>query len=49
MPSIIYLVIFLFIIALFFWGVYKAIKTQEKIYALALLPFVILLIVMFFI
>ena len=37
------------IIALFFWGVYKAVKTQQLVYALALLPFTILLFWMFFI
>jgi len=37
------------IIGLFFWGIYKAVKTQKKIYAVALLPFVLLLLVMFFI
>jgi len=39
----------LIIIGLFFWGIYKAVKTQNKIYAIALLPFVILLAWMFFI
>ncbi len=39
----------LFVIVLFFWGVYKAVKTQKLIYALALLPFVVLLFWMFFI
>ena len=37
------------IIALFFWGVYKAVKTQKLVYTLALLPFVGLLFWMFFI
>ena len=37
------------IVALFFWGIYKAIKTQRLIYALALLPFTGLLFWMFFI
>lgn len=37
------------IVGLFFWGVYKAVKTQKTIYALALLPFVLLLAGMFFI
>lgn len=46
-----YAVIFglIFIIALFFWGVYKAVKTQRLVYMLALLPFVIFLSWMFFI
>ncbi len=37
------------VIALFFWGVYKAVKTQRLVYALALLPFTVLLFWMFFI
>jgi len=37
------------IVGLFFWGVYKAVKTQKTIYALAMLPFVLLLAGMFFI
>ncbi len=37
------------IIGLFFWGVYKAVKTQKTIYVLAMLPFVFLLVGMFFI
>ncbi len=37
------------IVILFFWGVYKAVKTQRLIYALALLPFTALLFWMFFI
>ncbi len=40
---------FLVTIGLFFWGVYKAVQTQKNIYALAMLPFVILLFWMFFI
>ncbi len=39
----------LLIIGLFFWGIYKAIKTQKLIYTLALLPFTVLLFMMFFI
>jgi len=39
----------LVIIILFFWGVYKAIKTQRLVYMLALLPFAIFLSWMFFI
>ena len=37
------------IIVLFFWGIYKAIKTQKLIYAWALAPFAALLFWMFFI
>ena len=40
---------FIILIGLFFWGIYKAVKTQRTIYTLALLPFVLLLFVMFFI
>ncbi len=40
---------FILIIGLFFWGVYKAVKTQKTIYVLAMLPFVLLLLGMFFI
>ena len=40
---------FIIIVGLFFWGVYKAVKTQKTIYALAMLPFVLLLAGMFFI
>jgi len=36
------------IIILFFWGVYKAVKTQELVYTLAFLPFLVLLAWMFF-
>jgi len=39
----------LVIIILFFWGVYKAVKTQRLVYTLALLPFTVLLFWMFFI
>jgi hypothetical protein len=40
-----------FIVALgiFFWGIYKAIKTQKSIYMLTLFPFLFLMIGMFFI
>jgi hypothetical protein len=37
------------IVLLFFWGVYKAVKTQKLVYALALAPFTALLLWMFFI
>jgi len=37
------------VIALFFWSVYKAVKTQNTIYALGMLPFILLLAWMFFI
>ncbi len=46
-----YAVIFglIIVITLFFWGVYKAVKTQKLIYTLAFLPFTVLLFWMFFI
>ena len=40
---------FIVAIGVFFWGVYKAIKTQKVIYMLALLPILLLMIGMFFI
>lgn len=40
---------FIIAIGVFFWGVYKAIKTQKVIYMLALLPILLLMIGMFFI
>jgi len=40
---------FIVIIILFFWGIYKAVKTQKLVYMLALLPFTALLFWMFFI
>jgi len=48
-PAYVMLVAFLVVIVLFFWGIYKAIKTQKRIYTLALLPFVGLIAWMFFI
>ena len=48
-PPYVALIAFLFIITLFFWGVYKAVKTQKKVYLFAMLPFVVLLVWMFFI
>jgi hypothetical protein len=35
-------------IVLFFWGVYKAVKTQKTVYTLAMLPFILLMVGMFF-
>jgi len=48
LPSSVILGGFLIVIILFFWGIYKAVKTQNKQYAWALLPFVVLLFVLFF-
>jgi len=36
------------VIVLFFWGVYKAVKTQKLVYALAMLPFLLLMAGLFF-
>ena len=40
---------FICAIGLFFWGIYKAVKTQKTIYMLTLLPILLLMIGMFFI
>jgi len=40
---------FIVAIGLFFWGIYKAIKTQKSIYLLAFAPFLLLMVGMFFI
>jgi len=37
----------IFIIGLFFWGVYKAIKTQKNSYMFAMLPFILFLVWVF--
>jgi len=48
MSNIVVLVLFLLIIVLFFWGTYKSVSTGDRRYAFALLPFIVLLFVMFF-
>jgi len=40
---------FIVSIGIFFWGVYKAIKTQQTVYMLTILPILFLMIGMFFI
>lgn len=40
--------VFAVTLILFFWGVYKAAKTQKIVYTLAMLPFVLGIIGMFF-
>lgn len=40
---------FIIVVGLFFWSIYKAVKTQNTIYALGMLPFILLLAWMFFI
>ncbi len=37
------------VVILFFWSVLKAVKTQNTLYALGMLPFILLLAWMFFI
>jgi len=49
MSNTLILALFVLAIVLFFWGVYKAVKTQKTIYTLAMLPFILLLVAMFFI
>ena len=41
------LLIFVATIILFFWGTYKALKTQKSLYMLAMLPFLLGITVMF--
>ena len=48
-PPALALVLFLVIIGLFFWGIAKAVKTQKKVYIFAMMPFILLLVGMFFI
>jgi hypothetical protein len=48
-PAYAIVALFLVVIVLFFWGIYKAMKTQKRVYTLALLPFVGLIAWMFFI
>jgi len=48
-PPILALVLLFIIIGLFFWGIAKAVKTQKKIYIFAMMPFILLLVGMFFI
>ena len=47
MPNILLLILFIFSILSFFWGIYKMIKTQQIKYAVALTPFFLLLLGMF--
>ena len=48
-PPIIALILLLVIVGLFFWGIFKAAKTQKKVYIFAMMPFILLLAGMFFI
>lgn len=49
MSNLVILLIILSVIVLFFWGTYKTLKTGDRRYAFALLPFIVVLFVMFFI
>jgi hypothetical protein len=45
-----FLIIAFFVaVSLFFWGVYKALKTQKAIYMWAMMPFFIYIIGIFFV
>ncbi len=46
-PNSLLLLLFVVSILLFFWGIYRAIKTDDVRYALALLPFLLLITVAF--
>ncbi|GIU00049.1 hypothetical protein TSL6_05550 [Sulfurovum sp. TSL6] len=48
MSNAVILTIFTVSVILFFWGAYKAAKTQKKIYLLAFVPFILLMVGMFF-
>jgi len=43
MPNSVLLFLFLFTIVLFFWGIHKALQTQNPRYTLALAPFLLLI------
>ena len=47
MTNAVILTIFTVSVLLFFWGVYKMVKTQKKIYLLAFVPFLLLIAGMF--
>ncbi|MDQ7086212.1 MAG: hypothetical protein Q9M36_15495 [Sulfurovum sp.] len=47
MSNLVILALFTLSVILFFWGIYKALKTQKTLYTLALLPFVLLILAMF--
>ncbi len=48
-PNSLILIVLILVVVLFFWGTYKTLKTGDRRYAFALLPFIVLLFVMFFI
>jgi len=43
MPNSLFIVILIVSIILFFWGIVKSVKTQKNIYALAMLPFFLIM------
>ncbi len=49
MNNLTIILIFLVTVILFFWGVFKALKTQKIIYMLAMAPFFLLMVGIFFI
>jgi len=49
MNNLTLILIFLVTLVLFFWGVFKAVKTQKVTYMLAMVPFFMLMIGIFFI
>jgi hypothetical protein len=48
MNNLTVIVIFLVTLLLFFWGVFKALRTQKTIYMLAMVPFFFIMIGIFF-
>jgi len=48
MNNLTVILLFLATVILFFWGVFKALKTQKSIYMLAMVPFFGLMVGMFF-
>lgn len=49
LDPILVLILLVSVIGMFFWGVFRAIKTQRVVYLTALLPFIVLMVTMFFI
>jgi len=48
MNNLMIILIFLVTLVLFFWGVWKTLKSQRKVYMLAMIPFFGLMIGIFF-
>ncbi|MCB4754570.1 MAG: hypothetical protein LGB62_05830 [Sulfurovum sp.] len=48
MNNLILILIFLMTLILFFWGIWKALRTQKVIYMAAMIPFFGLMVAMFF-